>query len=360
MGFVNISIIVQVVIVFGLIVFVHELGHFLVAKWAGVGVERFSLGFGPKVFGKRVGETEYMVSAVPLGGYVKMVGEDVSETVDPELERISFAHKSVGKRFLIVFAGPSSNLFWAFVTFSVTFLLFGVPLPVDAPKIGGVQEGWPAQKAGLVSGDEVVSVEGAPVQTWEEMAKKIQQVQGGQAHLVVKKSESGQLVEVTVTPELRDDPVGGQDGAKKYAIGIFPSVQTKTVAAGEAFVLGVEHTWMWSKMIAGSLVKLVRGEVSAKELGGPILIAQVAGQQAKLGLEYLLRFAAIINVNLAIFNLLPIPVLDGGHLLFFSIEAVLGRPLSMRSREMAWRVGFLVIVSLIVIVFYNDIARLVG
>ena len=139
-----------------------------------------------------------------------------------------------------------------------------------------------------------------------------------------------------------------------------PAVQTKTVSLGEALVLGMEHTWMWSKMIAGSLFKLVRGEVSAKELGGPILIAQVAGQQAKLGLEYLLRFAAIINVNLAVFNLLPIPVLDGGHLLFFSIEAILGRPLSMRSREMAWRVGFLVIVTLIVIVFYNDIARLVG
>ncbi len=358
MSFASISIILQVVIVFGLIVFVHELGHFLAAKWSGVGVERFSLGFGPKVFGKQVGETEYMVSAVPLGGYVKMVGEEAGEQVDPALERISFAHKPVGKRFFIVFAGPSSNLFWAFVIFSVTFFTFGVNLPVDAPKIGGVQDGWPAQKAGLVVGDEVLSVDGAPVQTWEEMAKKIQQAQGKEAHLVVRKSATGQTIDVNVTPELHDDPSG--EGAKKYAIGIVPSVQTKTVSTGEALVLGLEHTWMWSKMIAGSLLKLARGEVSAKELGGPILIAQVAGQQAKLGLEYLLRFAAIINVNLAIFNLLPIPVLDGGHLLFFSIEAVLGRPLSMRSREMAWRVGFLVIVTLIVIVFYNDIARLVG
>ena len=359
MNFAGISIILQVVIVFGLIVFVHELGHFLAAKWAGVGVERFSLGFGPKIFGKQVGETEYMVSAVPLGGYVKMVGEEVGEEVDPALERISFAHKPVGKRFLIVFAGPSSNLFWAFVIFSITFFSFGAPSPINTPKIGGVQAGWPAQKAGLAVGDEVVSVAGSPVQTWEEMAKRIQQAQGKEAHLVVKKGDTGQLIELAVTPELHDDPTGGE-GGKKYVIGIMPAVQTKTVSLGEALVLGMEHTWMWSKMIAGSLFKLVRGEVSAKELGGPILIAQVAGQQAKLGLEYLLRFAAIINVNLAVFNLLPIPVLDGGHLLFFSIEAILGRPLSMRSREMAWRVGFLVIVTLIVIVFYNDIARLVG
>ncbi|HXG19969.1 MAG TPA: RIP metalloprotease RseP [Methylomirabilota bacterium] len=359
MDFANIAVIVQVVIVFGLIVFVHELGHFLAAKWAGVGVERFSLGFGPKILGRRVGETEYMISAVPLGGYVKMVGEEIGEDVDPNLQRLSFSHKPVGRRFLIVFAGPSSNLFWAFVIFTVTFLSFGVNLPLDAPKIGGVQEGWPAQKAGLEAGDEVLSVGGAPVATWEEMAKLIQQAQGKETQLTVKKGKTGQIVNLTVTPELRDDPASSE-GAKKYAIGITPAVQVKTVSAGEAAVLGAEQTWLWTKLIVGSLIKLFRGEVSAKELGGPILIAQVAGQQAKLGLDYLLRFAAIINVNLAIFNLLPIPVLDGGHLLFFSIEAILGRPLSMRSREMAWRVGFLVIVTLIVLVFYNDIARLVG
>lgn len=359
MDFSNIFVILQVIIVFGLIVFVHELGHFLAAKWAGVGVERFSLGFGPKIFGKQVGETEYMISAIPLGGYVKMVGEEIGEDVDPQLQQISFSHKSVGKRFLIVFAGPSSNLFWAFVIFTITFLSFGVTLPLDTPHIGGVQDGWPAQKAGIEAGDEVLSVGGTPVTTWEDMAKQIQVAQGKETLLAVKKKTSGQTVELTVTPELRDDPVGGE-GAKKYAIGITPATLEKTVGVGEALVLGVEQTWLWTKLITVSLFKLFRGEVSAKELGGPILIAQVAGQQAKLGLDYLLRFAAIINVNLAVFNLLPIPVLDGGHLLFFSIEAILGRPLSMRSREMAWRVGFLVIVTLIVLVFYNDIARLVG
>jgi len=359
MDFSNMTVILQVIIVFGLIVFVHELGHFLAAKWAGVGVERFSLGFGPKIWGKQVGETEYMLSAIPLGGYVKMVGEETGETIDPNLERLSFSHKPVGKRFIIVSAGPVSNLFWAFVIFSVTFLSFGVNLPVNSPKIGGVQDGWPAQKAGIEAGDEVLSVGGTAVQTWEEMAKLIQQGQGKETRLVVRKNATGQTVEFTIIPELRDD-VAGDSGAKKYAIGITPATDVKAVSFSEAIFLGAEQTWLWTKLITGSLMKLFRGEVSTKELGGPILIAQVAGQQAKLGLDYLLRFAAIINVNLAVFNLLPIPVLDGGHLLFFAIEAVLGRPLSMRSREMAWRVGFFVIITLIVLVFYNDIARLVG
>src|SRR5262245_9590789 len=206
MDFSNVLVILQVIIVFGLIVFVHELGHFLAAKWAGVGVERFSLGFGPRVFGKRIRETEYMVSAVPLGGYVKMIGEEIGETVNPELERVSFSHKPVGKRFLIVFAGPSSHLFWAFVFFTITFLRFGVSLPLGLPKIGAVQEDWPADKAGLKAGDEVLSVNGVPVNTWEEMAKQIQQSQGKEAHLSVKKGSDGATVELVVVPELRDDP----------------------------------------------------------------------------------------------------------------------------------------------------------
>jgi regulator of sigma E protease len=353
------SIILQVVIVFGLIVFVHELGHFLAAKWVGVGVERFSLGFGPKLLGKRLGETEYLLSAIPLGGYVKMVGEEIGETIDPEQERRSFSHKPVGQRFLIVSAGPFSNFLWAFIIFAITFATFGVNLPIDAPRIGGVVDGLPAQKAGLEKGDEVLSVAGVPIQTWDELAEQIQHSQGRETRLTVKKAGDGRIVELTMTPELRGAQPGsaGQPG---YVIGIERAFESQTVSVGRAVWLGAEQTWLWTKLIIASLVKLIRGEVSTKELGGPILIAQVAGQQARLGLEYLLRFAAIINVNLAVFNLLPIPVLDGGHLFFFGIELILGRPVSMRSREMAWRLGFLVIVMLIVLVFYNDIARLVG
>jgi regulator of sigma E protease len=358
MDFSNIAVILQVVIVFGLIVFVHELGHFLAAKWAGVGVERFSLGFGPKLLGKKIGETEYLLSAIPLGGYVKMVGEEVGETVDPAVEQLSFSHKPVGKRFFIVFAGPFSNIFWAFIIFTITFLKFGVTVPLDIAKIGGVVPNLPAQKAGLQPADEILSVAGTPVHTWEELADRIQQSQGKEIQLTVKKSD-GQTQDVIVTPEWRSAQPGG-NGQPSYVIGIERAFQTQAVSFGQAVKIGAEQTWLWTKLILQSLVMLVKGQVSAKELGGPILIAQVAGQQARLGLDYLLRFAAVINVNLAVFNLLPIPVLDGGHLLFFLIEFVLGRPLSVRSREMAWRVGFLVIATLIVLVFYNDIARLVG
>ena len=173
---------------------------------------------------------------------------------------------------------------------------------------------------------------------------------------MVKKANGGRVVEITVTPQLRDNPVGGQ----VYVIGIERVFTTENVALGRAITLGGEQTWLWTQLILGSVVKLLSGEVSTKELGGPILIAQVAGQQARLGMDYLLRFTAIINVNLAVFNLLPIPVLDGGHLLLLLIELLIGRPLSNRSKEMALRVGFLVIVSLIVLVFYNDISRLVS
>lgn len=349
-------VIVQVVIVFGLIIFVHELGHFLAAKAVGVGVERFSLGFGPKIFGKQIGETEYQLSAVPLGGYVKMVGEEQGEEtstpVDPEK---SFSHKSLPRRFLIVFAGPFSNIVWAFITFVVLFASYGMHVPLDLPRIGGTVPNLPAAKAGLERGDEVLSVAGSPVATWKELADQIQQSKGSPVALSVKKSD-GRIVELTVTPESRDDPM---TGTSRYAIGITADSKVESLTFSQSLRVAGQETWGWTKLIFQNLLMLFTGNVSPKELGGPILIAQEAGRQAKLGLDYLLRFAAIINVNLAVFNLLPIPILDGGHLMFFSIEALLGRPPSVRSREMALRFGFLVIITLIVFVMYNDIARIV-
>lgn len=352
----TIDVALRVIIVFGLIVFVHELGHFLAAKWVGVGVERFSLGFGPKLIGRQVGETEYLLSAIPLGGYVKMIGEEVGEEIEETQIERSFTHKSLPKRFLIICAGPLANFLMAFVVFSLTFAQFGVNVPVDQPTVGGVVANMPAEAAGLEQGDEIFKVDGAAIQTWEELAEHIQFSQGSAIPLVVKKANGGQVVEITVTPQLRDNPVGGQT----YVIGIERVFTTENVALGRAVTLGAEQTWLWTQLILSSVVKLLSGEVSTKELGGPILIAQVAGQQARLGMDYLLRFTAIINVNLAVFNLLPIPVLDGGHLLLLLIELLIGRPLSNRSKEMALRVGFLVIVSLIVLVFYNDISRLVS
>ena len=346
----------RVVIVFGLIIFVHELGHFLTAKWAGVGVERFSLGFGPKLLGRKVGETEYLLSAIPLGGYVKMIGEEIGEEVDEADLHRSFTHKSLPKRFLIVSAGPLANFLMAFVVFSLAFAQFGVNVPIDQPTVGGVVANMPAEAAGLEPEDEILKVDGVAVHTWEELAEQIQHSNGNEIDLVIKKTNRNQTIVTTITPQLRDNPVGGQ----VYVIGIERAFTNEAVTVGRAITLGAEQTWLWTHLILDSVVKLISGEVSTKELGGPILIAQVAGQQARLGLDYLLRFTAIVNVNLAIFNLLPIPILDGGHLLLMLIELLIGRPLSNRSKEMALRVGFLVIVSLIVLVFYNDISRLVS
>jgi regulator of sigma E protease len=348
----------EVVAVFVVIIFVHELGHFLAAKAVGVGVERFSFGFGPVLLGRRIGETEYVLSAVPLGGYVKMVGEEIGELVtDADIER-SFSHKSLGKRFFIVFAGPLFNLIAAFLFFSGTFLAFGVNVPGDTPQVGGVVSGLPAYKAGLEEGDLVLNVAGKAVHTWEELAERIQQSEGKAIILQLEKASDGRTVEVTVQPELRSGGAG--DPAKPaYVIGIERMFNRQEVSTIRALVLGVEQTYLWTWLILDSLAKLLSLQVPASELGGPILIAQVAGQQAQLGLDNLLRFIAIISVNLAVLNLLPIPVLDGGHLFFFLIELLIGRPVSVRYREVAWRMGFLFIILLIVFVFYNDIARMI-
>ena len=202
-----------------------------------------------------------------------------------------------------------------------------------------------------------MSIAGSRVHTWEDMAEHIRSSGGAELSLQVRRADSPQPLEVVVSPELRQGM--DQDGRERYAIGIMPDTRLEPVSVGRAVVLGAEQTWAISVLIVQTVGQLLQGEVSTKELGGPILIAQVAGQQAQRGLSHLLHFTAVINVNLAIFNLLPIPILDGGHLLFLFIELLIGRPPSLRSREMALRVGFVVIISLVVLVFYNDIARLV-
>ena len=214
----------RVIVVFGLIIFVHEMGHFLAAKWVGVGVERFSLGFGPKLLGRKVGETEYLLSAIPLGGYVKMVGEEVGEAVDAAEQHRSFTHKSLPKRFLIVIAGPLANFLMAFVVFSLAFAQFGVQVPVDQPTVGGVVANMPAEAAGLEREDEILKVDGVEVHTWEELAEQIQRSNGNEIALVMKKTNGGQVVATPVTPQLRDNPVGGQ----VYVIGIERGLYERT------------------------------------------------------------------------------------------------------------------------------------
>ncbi len=348
------------VLILGLLIFVHELGHFAVAKWSGVTVLRFSLGFGPRLLTWRRGVTEYAVSAVPLGGYVKMLGDDPEDEVPAAEADRAFSRQALPKRTAIVVAGPLMNLVTACVAFTIVFALYGAGSPSDAPKIGGVMEGMAAQKAGLRRGDTVVSVDDKPIATWDALSQAVR-ASGGKTLALEVRREDGTVDHLTAVPEEKPEKtVFGEETGKAYLIGIERFVEVEPVSFVHAVGLGIYETYFWVKMTLLSVVKIFQGSVSARDLGGPILIVQAAGQQAERGLDYLIRFLGLISVNLGVLNLLPIPVLDGGHLLFFACEAVRGRPLALRQREMAQQVGLFLLLALMVFVFYNDISRIVA
>ena len=344
------------VAILGVLIFVHELGHFIAAKLFGVGVRRFSLGFGPPLLARQVGETEYRLAALPLGGYVKMVGEAPGEEMDPAEAPYSFTDKPVLKRFAIVLAGPLFNLLLALIVFCAVFALYG--LPVSSPEIGEVKAGYPAALAGLKQGDVVVSVAGRHVEQWEQLAEAIRANPGRPVPITVERA--GKPVTITVVPQMRQVP--DIFGEKKLTpvIGVAAAgrVVVQKVGPAEAMSRGVMQTWGVIKLTVMGIIKLIERVVPAKSLGGPILIVQLAGQTAQRGILSVLFFAAALSVNLGVINLMPIPVLDGGHLLFFCLESVLGRPVSLRKREVAQQIGLFVLVMLMVFVIYNDISRI--
>ena len=348
--------IISLVIVLGVLIFVHEFGHFIVAKILGVGVEKFSLGFGPRIVGKKIGMTDYMISAVPLGGYVKMVGEKPDEEIDNSLLPLSFSHKGLFKRTLIVLAGPAFNFLLSVVIFFVFFQVSG--LPIMQPEVGEAQKGMPAYEGGVRPGDRVVSIDGKPVSRWEEMADLIKQSRGRPVRIGILRD--GSTFWVNVVPKLIASRNLFGEQIEKYAIGITASgaVTVKPLNLFQSAAHGVMQTWQITKLTVLAIGKILTGTLSAKTLGGPIMIAQLAGQQAKAGIVNLIFFIALLSVNLGIINLLPIPVLDGGHLVFFLIEAVSRRPLNLKMREIAQQIGIFVLVLLMIYVFYNDIARI--
>lgn len=351
-----ITSIVAAVIVLGFLILFHELGHFLVAKRTGVGVVKFSIGFGPRVIGWRAGRTDYVLSAIPLGGFVKMVGEDPEEEVSADDEKVAFQHQSIWKRMAIVAAGPGANLLFAFVAFTVVFAVYGARVPSDTAKVGGAMDGMPAAAAGLKGGDVVTAVNGAPIAQWDALSEAIRSSAGKPVTLTV--ARDGSSFQVEVTPQAKPDKsIFGETLGTAYVIGIERGFDQEKVGPVDAISMGAKQTVWWVQTLLVSLVKMFQGKIPAKDIGGPILIVQAAGQQARLGFEYLLNFMAVISVNLGVLNLLPIPVLDGGHFFFFAIEAVLRRPLDIRHRELAQQVGLVLLISLMAFAFYNDIAR---
>ncbi|RJQ64150.1 MAG: RIP metalloprotease RseP [Desulfobacteraceae bacterium] len=344
------------VIVLGILIFFHELGHFLMARLFGVGVEKFSLGFGPRIFGKKVGLTDYRISAIPLGGYVKMVGEEPDAEIDPADIPLSFTHKHVLKRILIVAAGPLFNLLLAAVIFFALFQASG--LYILQPSVGKVQEGSPAEKNGLKTGDVIKAIDGHSIESWDDMSGLIGESAGKPLSMTVKRGDSEFVVRVTPNTTTTQNIFGEE--TKRYVIGIVASGDffVRELGFFEAMGESVLQTYRVTELTVLSIVKLIQGTVSTKTLGGPIMIAEMAGRQAKEGIASLVFFIALLSVNLAILNFLPIPVLDGGHLLFFFIEALIGRPVNTRMREIAQQVGIFILVVLMVFVFYNDISRI--
>ena len=341
----------------GVLVFVHELGHFAVAKRVGVLVERFSIGFGPVILARKRGETEYAVSAIPLGGYVKMLGEEEGEEALANPER-AFSTQSVPRRAAIVFAGPAMNFVFAFLVYAVLFATVGVQNPSTEPRVGGVTAGMPAERAGLQAGDRIVAIGDTPIATWEQLSKTIVASKGERLRLLVERD--GARFPLEVTPELHETPpISGEDAGKVYRIGVEISLEWEHVGPLQAVGMAGEETVGTALMVLKGLKLMLSGRVPLRDLGGPIAIASAAGKQAKAGGRYYLLMLAFISINLGVLNLLPIPVLDGGHLAFFAIEGAMRRPLRARHREIALQVGILLIITLIVFVSYNDIHRLV-
>jgi len=345
--------ILSAIILLGVLIFIHELGHFLLAKKSGVLVEKFSIGFGPKIFSRKKGETEYVLSAIPLGGFVKMYGESLDAEVSEELKNRSFAHKPLKNRFAIVFAGPLFNFLLAILIYTFIFM---VGTPRFLASVGGTIEGTPAAAAELMDGDIITALDGKEMKYWDEMSLYISEKPGVPVTFTIERGKK--VMDIVITPEsVTDKNVFGED-MQIGRIGIERGDLTevsRTLNPFSALYKGVQQTYRVSELMVLGVVKIFQKVVPADSLGGPIMI--VAKDSAETGIISFLSFMAIISINLGILNLLPIPVLDGGHLMFFTLEAILRRPVSIKIREYANMAGLSLLLFVMFFAFYNDIMR---
>jgi regulator of sigma E protease len=437
-------------IVLGVLVAFHELGHFLAARWVGVRVLKFSLGFGPKLLGRKMGDTEYLISAIPLGGYVKMFGEDETEATTQADRAQSFAHQKLWGKVLIVAAGPGFNFILAYFIFA-GWLATGTPLfvptfqdlspdieamvpgsPADTagirvgdrvrrvngqeistrnelfdavtkskgqaltleivrgeqvktltvtptttpgpqasaqepgyylgveetqPLVTSVVQSSPAANAGLQAGDHVSKIDDATIHTWSQMTGIVKE--SPNRPLQVEVLRNGQRVSLTVTPSAEKAMVNGQ-AIEVGKIGI--SGPGRSIMRSSTPLLslydGLGATWGWTELTAIGLYKMVVGDISSKNIGGPLTIANISGEAATQGASSVVFLIAILSINLGVLNLLPIPILDGGHLMFFLIEGILRKPLGERQRELAQQAGLVLLVGVMVFAFWNDIERI--
>lgn len=349
------------------VVFIHEMGHYLVGRWCGIGVKAFSVGFGPEIAGftDRHG-TRWKLSAVPLGGYVKFLGDMTATSAkadDAEMARLTpdelrqaFHTQPVWKRFLTVLAGPVANIILTITVFAVMFAAYG--RFVADPLVGEVTPGSPAAAAGFAPGDRFISMDGTAIADFSDIQRHVSARGGDPITFVVDRA--GKQVELVVIPQMQEstDPLGNK--IKRAMIGIAADVSPENarrveMGLGDSLVTAVTETGFIIGQTGHFFKRLVMGREDKCQLGGPVKIADMAGKAAKKGFDWLVQLVALLSVGIGILNLLPVPPLDGGHLMFYAIEAIQGRPVSERAMELVYRAGFLLVLAFMGFVFWNDL-----
>ncbi len=352
-----------------IVVFFHELGHFWVARRCGVKVEAFSVGFGPEIvgFNDRHG-TRWKFSAIPLGGYVRFFGDDsvastpdskTIEAMNAQEKKVSFFHQSVGKRAAIVAAGPIANFILAIVIFSTVYFVYG--RQTTTPRVDTIQAGSAAEAAGFQPGDLVLSIDGKTIENFGDMQRIVGASPG--TPLKVTINRKGTELTLTATPLLREITDNFGNKHRMGMLGISRSssgddIVTENIGPVKAVQLGVSETWFVIERTLNYIGGMITGRESPDQLGGPIRIAQISGQVASISFSALLHLTAVLSVSIGLLNLFPVPLLDGGHLVFYAIEAVRGRPLSERAQEFGFRVGLALVLMLMIFATWNDLLHL--
>ena len=364
--------IVPFLFVLTIVVFFHELGHFLVARWCGVRVTAFSIGFGPEIvgFNDRHG-TRWKLSAVPLGGYIKFLGDDNAASVpdhegaksmSEEERKVSFIHKPVRSRAAVVAAGPIANFILAIAIFAVVFATLG--RPITAPRVDTLMPGGAAEAAGFLPGDLIVEIDGKPIESFSQIQQIVTLAAGNLLTVVVE--GDGERITLTPTPERREMPDGLGGTQRIGVLGITRNMREgdlvyKRFGPLQAIAEGIRETGHIIERTMTYIGRLFAGRETADQLSGPIRVAQISGVIASSGgVPALFHLSAILSVSIGLINLFPIPMLDGGHLVFYAIEAIRGRPVSQRAQEIGFRIGLALVIMLFVFVTFNDIIRLAG
>lgn len=363
------SYIIPFLFVLTIVVFFHELGHFWVARRCGVKIEAFSVGFGPEIIGFNDKHgTRWKLSAIPLGGYVRFFGDDsVASTPDSKTieamnakeKKVSFFHQTVGKRAAVVAAGPIANFILAVLIFSAVYFVYG--RQVTSPRVDTIQAGSAAEIAGFQPGDLVLSIDGKVIENFGDMQRIVGASPNQPLKVVVDRK--GTEVRLTATPLLREITDNFGNKHRMGMLGISRStsgsdVVTENIGPVKALQLGVSETWFVIERTLSYIGGMISGRESTDQLGGPIRIAQVSGQVATVGFSALLHLTAVLSVSIGLLNLFPVPLLDGGHLMFYAIEAIRGRPLSERAQEVGFRIGLALVLMLMIFATWNDILHL--